>query len=907
MRTLEGSGQFENEESSSEEDPISKVVLVGQETYALEPIVKKIPGVLTVLKTENGLEFVKDASSCEMSFVLANFEGDIFDKLRRAQVRIIGPTVLHKCAQEQTSLPLNGRPLYSMSMRKQIVCFTGFRNVTKLKWLVDHVHYMGGSVRKDEGMRVTHMVANITHGTKYRYAVNMGKPIMSEDWVDRLWTDRDRLDSHATDSELSIYRMKPFYECCLSFLGFTEAEQKHMEDLTLENGGRFAEVGNQDTTHLVIDDHNVKEVPQDMELPPYIVRGEWFWGCIQMTARADEQIYTFEKLSTPARIHSMSNHTLNKTRKRKRIQELAAEAESSPFMAYKRRSSSTDTSATSMSPNSFLDVTYTPDKSDGHLAELKLDTNRDQVPTAGETKLTPSKISKRRMVTMELLQTEQNYVAILHTILNTFKAQIEKPDQYNGAILAQQDIKIIFGNIPPIYEAHCKLRDSLAFLTEHWSETNSVGDCILNRAEELMKAYPPFVNFFENTKETIQKCDANNPRFHAFLKLCMSKPECGRQTLQELLIRPVQRLPSVVLLLQDLIKRTETTNPDKGKLELAVGKLKDIMNHINEDKRKTESQVVMFDIVNDIDNCPATLLSANRHFVMKADVMELSGNLSARGDPLTLFVFSDSVEICKRRMKVLNSTLRSPAVSQHKTPQKAYKHLEIITVSSIRRVLDIEEADECRLAFGLICRDSSQSTESLYTFTLAMEELSKEELLTTICKNLAIVLCRPDIGTFLAHVSGEELNVTTKDLHKSNKGIKFSRRVSRAFSFNKTPRKLTRAISGMVHGLSPFGREPRQFDKGGVRKLASTFDLTELHEDDSDTASLGAFSLQEGMSPLGSILGSPQNLTAAPTPTTASSSRTMFVTPTKSAPKSKTPSKWSTIGPSSASKAKKYL
>ena len=55
---------------------------------------------------------------------------------------------------------------------------------------------------------------------------------------------------------------------------------------------------------------------------------------------------------------------------------------------------------------------------------------------------------------------------------------------------------------------------------------------------------------------------------------------------------------------------------------------------------------------------------------------------------------------------------------------------------------------------------------------------------------------------------------------------RFSRRVSQAFSFNKTPRKLTRAISGMVHGLSPFGRDPRQFDKGGVCKLASTFDPT---------------------------------------------------------------------------------
>ena len=35
-----------------------------------------------------------------------------------------------------------------------------------------------------------------------------------------------------------------------------------------------------------------------------------------------------------------------------------------------------------------------------------------------------------------------------------------------------------------------------------------------------------------------------------YVQLCQSKPECGRQTLTELLIRPVQRLPSIVLLLK---------------------------------------------------------------------------------------------------------------------------------------------------------------------------------------------------------------------------------------------------------------------------------------------------------------------------------------------------------------------
>lgn len=34
-----------------------------------------------------------------------------------------------------------------------------------------------------------------------------------------------------------------------------------------------------------------------------------------------------------------------------------------------------------------------------------------------------------------------------------------------------------------------------------------------------MKAYPPFVNFFEMSKETIVRCEKQKPRFHAFLKV----------------------------------------------------------------------------------------------------------------------------------------------------------------------------------------------------------------------------------------------------------------------------------------------------------------------------------------------------------------------------------------------------
>lgn len=39
------------------------------------------------------------------------------------------------------------------------------------------------------------------------------------------------------------------------------------------------------------------------------------------------------------------------------------------------------------------------------------------------------------------------------------------------------------------------------------------------QSKELVKAYPPFVNFFEMSKDTIISCEKQKPRFHAFLKV----------------------------------------------------------------------------------------------------------------------------------------------------------------------------------------------------------------------------------------------------------------------------------------------------------------------------------------------------------------------------------------------------
>lgn len=58
--------------------------------------------------------------------------------------------------------------------------------------------------------------------------------------------------------------------------------------------------------------------------------------------------------------------------------------------------------------------------------------------------------------------------------------------------------------------------------------------------------------------------------------------------------------------ISDILKNTPKTNPDNAALDQAQEVLKEIMTHINEDKRKTEGQVTLFNIFNEIDNCPVS-------------------------------------------------------------------------------------------------------------------------------------------------------------------------------------------------------------------------------------------------------------------------------------------------------------
>lgn len=571
----------------------------------------------------------------------------------------LGPT-----GQQIKMIP-HDRPLHNLAMQDALITFSGIASKDEAQLLLTLTRYMGAKSREDVTCKTTHLVAGKSRGFKYRRALELGCSIVSIEWVKESFEKaRTSIEFNACKPDIiQQYRLRPFHGLNLAFYGFSESELDELTNLTVSNAGTVVETSSPLCTHIIVEanDDESAMVPKSPET--YVIHQEWFWASLEMEGKANEDVYAVLGTRRSSRMDRNFNNML------------------SPMLDY------------SMSPS----------------GPQKRRISEDPSSTPKSRRL-QSELTARHRVCMELLQTERNYVRVLEIMVNLFESI------RNDTILPATDVKIIFGNLTPIYEVHKRMLGSLEQLIENdWSETNCIGKVFVSNSTDLLKAYPPFVNFYEDTKKTIEECDLKYPRFHAFLKRCQSRVECNRESLTEMMIRPVQRLPSISLIINEMLKRTDDSNPDKKYLNQALESIRSVMNLINEDKRKTESQIAMFDIINSIEGCPPNLLSALRRFVCKVEASILSLRV-------TLFVFSDTIEICKMRGLRRSQSSRGTRVVLGK---KDYKHMDQLQLCDVINVY--RECDTNNIIIQ--ARPCERFEKNFRYYPLQMEEQARTEFL----------------------------------------------------------------------------------------------------------------------------------------------------------------------------------
>lgn len=67
-----------------------------------------------------------------------------------------------------------------------------------------------------------------------------------------------------------------------------------------------------------------------------------------------------------------------------------------------------------------------------------------------------------------------------------------------------------------------------------------------------------------------------------------------------------------------------------------------------------------------------------------------------------------------------------------------------MSLSTIKRVIDIKETEECQRVFSLVFRNNDELKERLCSFVMTDEEIDKTTFLKTLCKQMATNACTAD-------------------------------------------------------------------------------------------------------------------------------------------------------------------
>ena len=162
---------------------------------------------------------------------------------------------------------------------------------------------------------------------------------------------------------------------------------------------------------------------------------------------------------------------------------------------------------------------------------------------------------------------------------------------------------------------------------------------------KFLNFYPPYINYLDRSLQMIKDIQESNNKFKAFLRSILARATYSRQDLPDLLSLPVQRLPRYALLLRELQKKTEgmdATHGDIEHLDRAIQQIKKVTCQINSAKGQTDSHYNMFEIFNEIQDCPHSIVSAQRQFRFRFNctVADSSKELNTKmGEKLAIFFF----------------------------------------------------------------------------------------------------------------------------------------------------------------------------------------------------------------------------------------------------------------------------
>ncbi|KAL4707160.1 hypothetical protein ACJJTC_018895, partial [Scirpophaga incertulas] len=184
-------------------------------------------------------------------FVLQEFQGEFYEKLRTTKCLIVGPRCLSCCLTEGVSIPSGPEPVYTIAMRGIVTTASGLTKAKK-EYIRRKVQQMGGVYNTALIDETTHLISDSVLSDKYIKSVEKCLPIMSERWVDAVWEASLHLNVNAASSEFNCHKLPTFANLQVTTSGISKRDKQIIMKLVNENGGIFSGAFQSESTDIVV-------------------------------------------------------------------------------------------------------------------------------------------------------------------------------------------------------------------------------------------------------------------------------------------------------------------------------------------------------------------------------------------------------------------------------------------------------------------------------------------------------------------------------------------------------------------------------------------------------------------------------------------------------------------------------
>ncbi|XP_040160849.1 uncharacterized protein LOC120898711 isoform X1 [Anopheles arabiensis] len=303
-------------------------------------------------------------------------------------------------------------------------------------------------------------------------------------------------------------------------------------------------------------------------------------------------------------------------------------------------------------------------------------------------------LDTRTHVVVELFNTEKSYVESLQTIVLKYLNQLKSPE--NAGLVDVQTVDEIFFMVPAILNIHERFLEELRRRLDSWDKMQMIGDAFVDVFSRpvILDTYTSFVNNWNRAKDAIRSARQKCPAFARFLE-AMAREHKGKLSLDNLLIKPVQKFPNYELIFTRLIKHTDVTHPDQKPLQEALKLVHDILMFLNcKEKEALENgqrETALRELEGVIEGMN-DLVTPERAFLLFDLVSMPSGQVTRK--ERGFFLFNDLLVITsiKRRSGTIRKTnMTCPGSVASTLDTNKYKYLTKISLDDLEIVKSKDE------------------------------------------------------------------------------------------------------------------------------------------------------------------------------------------------------------------------